>query len=142
VPIHTPPPMSRRLLRAAAFAIVTIVATIVMCAFARPAMAMPAGYCDDRGATAIAPPPVLEAPDVAVRQARAASSCDGDDTRVGEAVAPGHAPASVAVGQGDPGLPTRAIALPPASSESTSPVPEVGRAADGVITSIERPPRV
>lgn len=129
--------MPRRLLRAALFAIVTV----ALWALARPAMAMPAGYCDDRGATAIAPPPVLEAPDVAVRQARVAASCDGDDVAVGETVAPGHAPAGGVAAQGDPAVPVRTIALPPASSEQMSPVPELGPRADGVTTSIERPPR-
>jgi hypothetical protein len=133
--------MPRRALRAALFAIVTI----ALWALARPAMAMPAGYCDDRGATAMAPAPVLEAPDVAVRQARAAQApapaCDGEDTTVGEAVVPGHGAAFFAAAQGEPALPSGAIVVPPASSESTSSAPEVARPSDGVTSGVDRPPR-
>ena len=56
----------------------------------RPAAAaVPAGLCDDRGASAVAPPPALEAPDEAIQRSRAPAPCGGElESRV--AVSPGH----------------------------------------------------
>jgi hypothetical protein len=54
----------------------------VMLAFwtlARPAHAALAPFCDDRGATALAAPPALEAPDEAIQRA-AAPPCETTDT--------------------------------------------------------------
>src|SRR6202041_1954760 len=66
--------MASRVLRvaiAASFALVLFV-------LARPASAATAPFCDDRGASAIAAPPVLEAPDDAIRRASVVS-CDTEE---------------------------------------------------------------
>jgi hypothetical protein len=130
-------------MRAALFAIVTVAVTIAFAALGRPAMAMPAGYCDDRGATAIAPAPVLEAPDVAVRAARPAATCpmDAEDMIAGEAAAPGHVPTVFPAASGEPALPACALHVPPPSCDWMLHAPEVARGPDGVATSVERPPR-
>jgi hypothetical protein len=71
--------MLARVLRA-----VLVLATMfVVLAMARPAYAAAASapFCDDRGATALAPPPTLEAPDGAIQRARAEAcglKTDGD----------------------------------------------------------------
>jgi hypothetical protein len=130
-------PMLRRTLRAALFTIVTVVLWTV----ARPAMAMPAPFCDDRGATAIAPEPLLEAPDVAVQRARIAPSCELDDCAMGAAVAPGHAPTPIPSASGDSALPVASPAVCPADSGTLTPLPAAQPRADGVHRTLERPPR-
>ncbi len=130
-------PMLRRALRSLLFTIVTVVLWTV----ARPAMAMPAPFCDDRGATAIAPEPLLEAPDVAVQRARLAPSCELDDCTLGEAVAPGHAPTPVPPSSAEPALLPAAPAVAPASSSTLTLLPAAQPRADGVSSTLERPPR-
>ena len=59
--------MVTRVFRTAIFAGVML----ALWTLGRPAHAATlAPFCDDRGATALAPPPALEAPDEAVRQGR------------------------------------------------------------------------
>lgn len=129
--------MLRRALRAALFAIVTIALWTV----ARPAMAMPAPFCDDRGATSMAAEPMLEAPDVALRQAHVAPACTGEDVSLGSALIPGHAHTSVASSPQDPALATIAPAVAPASWATRTLAPEALPRADGVTSTLERPPR-
>jgi hypothetical protein len=115
--------------------------TLVLWTFARPALAMPAPFCDDRGASGIAAAPALEASDVAVQRARAAPPCPGEDLPLGTAVShgrPGSAPAAIAV---EPMVPTTLAPLvaPPATLFDPPPTVECPR--DGERSRIERPPR-
>jgi hypothetical protein len=129
--------MLRRALRAALFTIVLVVLWTV----SRPAMAMPAPFCDDRGATAMAAEPLLEAPDVAVQRARAAPACDGEELILGMTVAPGHAPAPIVAGAGDPALPATTPVVPPPGFAPFTPAAAAQPRADGVPGTLERPPR-
>jgi len=129
--------MLRRALRAVLFAIVTIALWTV----ARSAQAMPAGFCDDRGASAIAPDPLLEAPDVAIQRARLAPVCDGEEVQLGAAVAPGHAQPILSSATADPALLVATPAVPPASACARSFVPVAEPRADGITSTLDRPPR-
>src|SRR5690349_16784007 len=90
--------------------------TLALWALALPARAATVSpFCDDRGASAVAADPALEAPDLAVR--RVSVACDGrdaDDTTL--AVVPGHprgpAPAAIA----EPAAPVASPRIPPAES--------------------------
>jgi hypothetical protein len=129
--------MLRRALRAALFAIVTIALWTV----ARPAQAMPAPYCDDRGATAMAAEPLLEAADVAIQRAHVAPVCDGQDVQLGAAVAPGHGQPLITSVTADPALPPVTPAVLPASGSPRTFVSVEQPRADGVTSTLERPPR-
>ena len=129
--------MLRRTLRAVLFAIVTIALWTV----ARPAHAMPAPFCDDRGATAIAEPPLLVAPEIAVHRAIAAASCDAEDLVLGAAVAPGQGDAPASAAQSEPAVPPAAPVVAPAECSSASVATDVLPVADGVRSELERPPR-
>lgn len=129
--------MLRRALRAALFTIVTVVLWTV----SRPAMAMPAPFCDDRGATAMAAEPLLEAPDIAIQRARATPSCDLDDCAAGAAVAPGHSPTSIPTASADPALPASPPVVPPASGSTRPFISAAQPRADGITGTLERPPR-
>ncbi len=129
--------MLRRALRAVLFAVVTIALWTV----ARPAQAMPAGFCDDRGASAVAPNPLLEAPDVAIQRARIAPTCDGEEVQLGTAVTPGHGVLVIASASADPALPSATPAVLPASGSPRTFVPQAQPRADGVTSSLDRPPR-
>jgi hypothetical protein len=102
---------------------------------------MPAGFCDDRGASAIAPDPLLEAPDVAIQRARLAPACDGEEVLLGTAAAPGHGQPVLSSATADPALPVSTPAVPPASASLRSFVPLAQPRADGVTSTLERPPR-
>jgi hypothetical protein len=117
---------------------------LVLWTFARPAHAATiAPFCDDRGATALAPAPALEASDEAVRRA-AIQDCDtsGSPTlglSVGHArprISP--APAEISPSQ----TPASLRFVPPAGE----PLDVVARASSllpqpGVRFRVERPPR-
>src|SRR5579884_797187 len=77
-------------------------------AVAIPAFASPAPLCDDRGATLLATPPALEAPDVAIERARASATCD-EDAPVGVAVLPGQNAPVTAPLTAEPMLPTDSL---------------------------------
>ena len=129
--------MLRRTLRAVLFAIVTVALWTV----ARPAQAMPAPFCDDRGATAIAEPPVLEAPDIAVRRPRVAGSCESEEHAVGAAVSPGQGEPAPPSAHADPGLPSAGPMVASADRVPESFAPVAAPVVDGVRFPIERPPR-
>jgi hypothetical protein len=82
--------MVRRLLRAALFAgVVLLVWTVSRSASA--AISDHAPFCDDRGASALAPAPALESPSDVIDRVRAASSCTLNDIdAIGRAFAPSH----------------------------------------------------
>ncbi len=115
--------------------------TLVLWTFARPALAMPAPFCDDRGASGIAATPTLEAPDVAVQRARAAPACPGEDLPLGVAITRGRPVSAPAVVIADPALPTiqAALVVPPGSMLDR-PLP-VESSRDGERSRVERPPR-
>jgi hypothetical protein len=129
--------MLRRALRAILFAIVTIALWTV----ARPAMAMPAPFCDDRGATSMAPEPTLVAPDLPVRRAHVTPACNGEDVSLGSAVVPGHTHAPVASSQAEPVLTCVAPTVASASWATCALPPTAQPCADGVTSALERPPR-
>jgi hypothetical protein len=130
--------MIRGVLRVALFASLVL----TLWTFARPAAAMPAGLCDDRGATAIAPPPLLEAPDEAIQRARApASSCPGEDSEARAAIGPAHHRAPSPPTDAQHALPTSRVVLPSPAEHRRGPAAVVDRPAPGVHSRVERPPR-
>jgi len=108
---------------------------------ARPAQASTAPFCDDRGASAMAPPPVLEAPDVGVQRAAVPASCPDEEVLLGTTVRSGRvAPAPLTVGSEPMLLPTPAKMVFP-WGENLPTLPPVESPREGVHFRIERPPR-
>lgn len=137
-PIHSTGPMLRRALRSALFAIVTV----AIWTLSRPAFAMPAPLCDDRGATALAPPPTLEAPELAVLRAPAPLPCDDDAGLAAvPTLAPGHGEHQAPSPQADPAVVTPAAALVSPAAEPLAQPPPAAPCSEGVYYRIERPPR-
>jgi len=114
---------------------------LVLWTFARPALAMPAPFCDDRGASGIAPAPPLEASDVAVRRAGTAPACPGEDLPLGVSVTRGRAPTAPALLLADPILPTTHAPLVAPSGSRLDPPPPADSPQDGERSRVERPPR-
>jgi hypothetical protein len=137
-PIHSTGPMLRRALRCALFAIVTV----AIWTLSRPAFAMPAPLCDDRGATSLAPPPTLLAPELAVLRAAPPLPCEDADLAAGPTVAPsGHGQQMVSSSQGDPAVVTGAAPLASPAGEPLALPPPDAPSTEGVQYRIERPPR-
>ncbi len=115
---------------------------LVLWTMARPAHAMPAAFCDDRGASAVAPPPALDAPDVVIARVRVALSCPGQDLPLFASLGVGHRGVVPSLSTGlDAALPIApAWLVPPAGEELDAPA-EAARPLDGVRARIERPPR-
>lgn len=133
--------MLARVVRAAIFFATVAVVSML----GRNAYAAVAPFCDDRGATALAAPPDLQAPDDAIQRARAEAcghvydGADADGWRM--AVRPGRL--RVSAPANDP-LPLRlASATPPAPVVSALlPSPDVPRGPSSRESGrIERPPR-
>jgi hypothetical protein len=128
--------MVRRALRAALFAVVAVVVWTV----ARPARAAPAPFCDDRGASALAAPPALEAPDDAIRRA-VFSGCDHDKLESGISVRSPHervasqSDDSSSCWRSDGTVPSPALEATPGSVFVRLP------RIVGVSSRVERPPR-
>jgi len=126
-----------RALRAILFASVVL----AVWSFARPARASAlAPFCDDRGATALAAPPALEAPDEAVRRA-ATPPCSADEPLFGLAFAQGHAPSPGAAPGGEPALAVAPVTIAPPSGEAIEFVNRQVVPPFGVRYRVERPPR-
>ena len=105
---------------------------------------MPVPLCDDRGATAIAPPVALEAPAVparAIARPHAPLSCPGNDSPFGASIGRGHRTGSPVVTASEPVLPASQTAILPAPVELLDPPPLVMAPAEGVVLRVERPPR-
>ncbi|HEY3821992.1 MAG TPA: hypothetical protein VGL81_32725 [Polyangiaceae bacterium] len=114
---------------------------LVVWTFARPARAMPAPFCDDRGASGIAATPALEASDVAVQRARTTPPCPDEDLPIGVAVTRGRVPTAPPVLSTEPALPaTVAFQVVPAGSMLDRSF-AVESSRDGERSRIERPPR-
>jgi hypothetical protein len=129
--------MVRRVVRTAMIASFVL----AMWTVARPAHAATlAPFCDDRGATSLAPPPALEAPDEAIRRTRA-STCDGNGTLPGHVLAPGHHRIAAPSCQVEPGQPVRPPTLVPVRSASVDFVVRAVLRSRGVRGRVDRPPR-
>jgi len=129
--------MASRLLRAA------IAASLALALFvlARPARAASAPFCDDRGASAIAAPPVLEAPDDAIRRATHVA-CEGEERDLDASIGVEHrVPVRTLVAPEPAVAPLRALLAVPAGD--LLPVQLAGEAppSQGVGFRVERPPR-
>lgn len=98
-----------------------------------------APLCDDRGASAIAPPPTFEATDEAVRRTVAASCGDGEQSLFAS-IAQGRAPTSPEAHATDPALPARMAWSVRWAAEIVDPVPEIRTHLRGVRAQVERPP--
>jgi hypothetical protein len=108
---------------------------------ARPALAMPAGLCDDRGASAIAPAPALEAPDVAIRRARVPTSCEGAELPVRATIAPAHRVLTQTWASPEQALPVGAVWLGAPERARVELVLRGNRPCRGIDSRVERPPR-
>ena len=129
--------MFRRVRRAVLF----LGFALAVWAFARPASAMPAGLCDDRGASAIAPPPALEVPDLEFVRARAAASCPGDEGPVRATIGPAHRVFKPFSASSDQTLPVAMTPSSPDPGERVEPAPHANRSLRGTRWRVERPPR-
>jgi hypothetical protein len=136
-PIHSTAPMLRRVLRAALFASLVLAFWTV----SRPAFAMPAGFCDDRGASAIAPPPSLEASDEAIARARLPAMCRGAELPIRATIVPFHHGFPVASASADYALPLRVTPVAAARGDLLELTYDGNRPSSGVRWRIERPPR-
>jgi hypothetical protein len=130
--------MLRRAVRVA----VMLGVVLAVWTIARPASAAVAPFCDDRGASAIAPPPTLESPNDVIQRVRAASKCASDD---GDAFrrtfAPMHRLPQPPGPNVEPTLPRTTPTVAPAEGcvlDLDSPPALV---PSGVRFRIERPPR-
>ena len=108
---------------------------------ALPAQASNAPFCDDRGASAMAPAPVLEAPDVGVQRAAVPASCPDEEVLLGTTVRAGRVTSAPPTVGGEPVLlPSRAKMVFPRGENLTN-LPPVESPREGVRFRIERPPR-
>ena len=116
----------------------------LMSTFTRSALASEpqrwAPYCDDRGATAVAPPPALEAPDEAIRRARA-SACASDELTLHAVVVQGHRGGHSPSSDAPQALATEMTTLASPPGETMDATPVTARAAHGARDRLERPPR-
>jgi len=108
---------------------------------ARPARAASAPFCDDRGATALAAPPALEAPDEAIRRARI-SSCAHEKAELGLTVSAQHRGAAPCSEDSDKGWQPQATTPCPAPAEALESAPVLPSHCVGVRSRVERPPRI
>jgi hypothetical protein len=129
--------MFRRALRTVLFAIVTV----AIWTLSRPAFAMPAPLCDDRGATSLAPPPTLQAPELAVLRAPAPLPCEDEGLSAGPTLASGHVDHQAPSTQGDPAVTTSVAPVVSAVGEPLALPPPAAPSSEGVHYRIERPPR-
>jgi hypothetical protein len=130
-----------RRLRQILRAVVASSLALALWTLARPALAVSAPFCDDRGASAIAPPPTLEAPDVGVRRAHITAACPGDDLPLGATLTRGRPRSVLWAVTAEPVLATlRApFVAPPPRTLDPPPVADAPR--EGVHARVERPPR-
>ncbi|HLK40686.1 MAG TPA: hypothetical protein VKU41_28230 [Polyangiaceae bacterium] len=115
---------------------------LALSTLARPALASVAPFSDDRGATAVAPPPALEAPDEAITRARVSS--DHPTWRwLHAAIVPPHSGGAPEAAQGvDPVVEAPTPKVQAAPHEGAVPVdPTPARAGPGERSRVERPPR-
>jgi hypothetical protein len=112
---------------------------------ARPAFAAspPAPFCDDRGASALAPAPLLEATDVAIQKARATAPCDAADPVFLAGLGPGRSDAAPRFGGAESAIVScqaRLARSRPAGELLAEPSTTLAMHS-GVRSRVERPPR-
>lgn len=130
--------MLRRTLRCALFAIVTV----AIWTLSRPAFAMPAPLCDDRGATSLASAPALQEAELVVLRAAPPLPCEDDDLGAAPSLAPsGHGPEQAPSPQADPAIVTAATPLVSLPGEPIAQPPPAAPSTEGMHYRIERPPR-
>jgi hypothetical protein len=137
LPIQSTRPMApRRVIRTALFASLAL----ALWAFALPARASSAPFCDDRGASASAMPPALDAPDEVLARARSCPT-GGDELSLFVTIARTQ-PASAPGLEGRDGvLPVRGVILPGVPGAPLDRSPPARLASGGTTSRIERPPR-
>jgi hypothetical protein len=129
--------MRRRSLRVALFAALVV----AMWTVALPAMAAPAPFCDDRGASGIAAPPVLEPADVAIARALAPMVCDFDDSSPFPAIAPARRVVARSWTAAEPVLIVSPLTVPARQCAFLPSAELDGQPLSGVRCRVERPPR-
>lgn len=135
-PIQSSAPMVRSgILRAG------LVAGLVLALWtlAPPALASSAPFCDDRGASAIAMPPALDAPDEAIARARSCTDA-GDAHSLFASVVRGRLGATWGTDGPAAALP-RGVIMGCAVREPFNPAERIPLACGGVTSRVERPPR-
>jgi hypothetical protein len=121
-----------------------LLAACVLALWAAPRRAFAATaaapICDDRGASLIAPPPLLQAPEDAVRRARWAD-CGGDESSGLVAIGQGKSPRPPSSSSVEPALPFKPLTLlaPSSRLEIAPDTQESG--PRGERARVERPPR-
>lgn len=132
--------MFPRVVRAAVLCAAFAATMLAVMTLTRPAHAAPAPFCDDRGATALAAPPALEAPDVAIRRVRV-TGCNLDFDVLMASLSPWHGKASAtADAPGPVGLIAAQVTAPSDSTPLLATEPP-GRPCVGARGRVERPPR-
>jgi hypothetical protein len=113
---------------------------LVMWVAARPAWAAAMPYaplCDDRGATALAPPPTFEPDDEAIRKA---VQCNGDPTSFFASIGPARTRPSASVSSVEPVLPVTMTWSVHWGSRPLASAPGATHELCGVRVRVERPP--
>jgi|HubBroStandDraft_6_1064221.scaffolds.fasta_scaffold15261_2 hypothetical protein len=129
--------MVGRALRAALFAALVL----ALWTLARPAHAAFAPFCDDRGATALAAPPAIEAPDEAIRRTLA-SSCEHEKVEFGLSVRAQRKSTAPLSDGSEKGWQSQVSSSGPAPGEMLESVPVQPSPCIGVRVRVERPPRI
>jgi hypothetical protein len=129
--------MVRAFLRAALFGGVFL----ALWTLAHPAAAANAPLCDDRGASAVADPPPLEAPEVAIERARATCAYTLGGLPFGARISPAHRNLPRFSPAPAPALPAAVLQVAPAAAEEPLRAVLAARPCDGVRSRVERPPR-
>jgi hypothetical protein len=130
--------MVRAFLRAALFGSVFL----ALWTLARPASAAIAPLCDDRGASGVALPPPLEAPEDAIQRARATATCERDELPLGSSVGPTHKGSpKAAPSPPEPAQPAAQARLVFTAGSESRFLAALARPRDGVRYRVERPPR-
>jgi hypothetical protein len=125
-------------LRVALFACILL----AMWTVALPALAAPAPYCDDRGASGMAAPPTLQPVDDAIQRARVLLPiCPLDEQLLSSTIAPAHRSAARSRTPTEPALTTPNPAVVASPGEDLPPMVVHGVPLPGVRLRVERPPR-
>jgi hypothetical protein len=112
-----------------------------MWTLALPALAAPAPYCDDRGASALAPPPTLQLPEQGVAPTLLAPpACPLDETTLLPALSADRTVHS-SLSSAEPAMPVALQWLSPASTGMLPEVAPVAVVSSWIRWRVERPPR-